>query len=381
MTSSRKRRRSQGEGSVFKRNDGRWVGQIDLGWTDGKRNRKTVYGATEKEALGKLAELREAQSKGQNLTAKPRKFAEWLDEWVEMKRRQGTRPLTLRGYRQLIRDHIGPALGRKQLDKLTPTDVRRLVEAKAESGLSAATVKQIHGLIRNTLADAEREELVHRNVAKLVKTPAVRREEARVLTIEEARWLLDVIKDDRLEAFWVCALTLGLRRGELLGLRWDDVDFANGLLAVRQTLQRADGSLQFVDPKTDRSRRVVPAPEPTLAVLRKHKRAQAAEQLAAGKRWQNLGLIFPSTIGTPIEPGNLSTRWRATRKRAGLDWLRLHDLRHACASFLLASGASPRTVMKTLGHSQIGLTMNTYTHVLPDIERAAVDAVAKRLFG
>ncbi|WP_386163903.1 tyrosine-type recombinase/integrase [Streptosporangium vulgare] len=116
-------------------------------------------------------------------------------------------------------------------------------------------------------------------------------------------------------------------------------------------------------------------------MLRKHKRAQAAEQLAADKRWQNLGLIFPSTIGTPIEPGNLSTRWRAIRKGVGLGWLRLHDLRHAYASFLLASGASPRTVMKTLGHSQIGLTMNTYTDVLPDIERAAVDTVARRLFG
>lgn len=168
---------------------------------------------------------------------------------------------------------------------------------------------------------------MHRNVAKLVKPPAVRREEARVLTIEEAERLLDVIRDDRLEAFWICALTLGLRRGELLGLRWDDIDFAGGLLAVRQTLQRADGSLRFVDPKTDRSRRVVPVPEPTLAALRRHRRAQAAEQLAAGKRWRNLGLVFPSTIGTPIEPGNLSTRWRATRKRAGLDWLRLHDLR------------------------------------------------------
>ncbi|WP_419723261.1 tyrosine-type recombinase/integrase [Streptosporangium roseum] len=203
---------------------------------------------------------------------------------MEMKRRQGTRPLTLRGYRQLIKDHVKPALGRMQLDKLAPTDVRRLVEAKAESGLSAATVKQIHGLIRNALADAEREELVHRNVAKLVKPPALRREEAKVLTIEEAKRLLAVIEDDRLEAFWICALTLGLRRGELLGLRWEDIDFADGLLAVRQTLQRADGSLQFVDPKTDRSRRVVPAPEPTLAALRKHKRAQAAEQLAAGKR-------------------------------------------------------------------------------------------------
>ncbi|NYF41487.1 site-specific integrase [Streptosporangium sandarakinum] len=140
---------------------------------------------------------------------------------------------------------------------------------------------------------------MHRNAAKLVKPPAVRREEARVLTIEEAKRLLSVIRDDRLEAFWICALTLGLRRGELLGLRWDDIDFTGGLLAVRQTLQRADGSLRFVDPKTDRSRRVVPVPEPTLAALRKHRRAQTAEQLAAGKRWQNLRLVLPSTIGAP----------------------------------------------------------------------------------
>jgi integrase len=125
----------------------------------------------------------------------------------------------------------------------------------------------------------------------------------------------------------------------------------------------------------------VPVPEPTLAALRKHKRGQAVEQLAAGEKWRHSGLVFASTIGTPIEPGNLSTRWRKARAKAGLDWLRLHDLRHACASFLLACGASPRTVMKTLSHSQIGLTMNTYAHVLPEIERAAVDAVAKRLFG
>ncbi|MFC0554410.1 tyrosine-type recombinase/integrase [Planotetraspora thailandica] len=115
--------------------------------------------------------------------------------------------------------------------------------------------------------------------------------------------------------------------------------------------------------------------------LRKHRRAQAVEKLASGERWKDHGLVFASTIGTPIEPGNRSTRWRAARAKAGLDWLRLHDLRHACASYLLACGASPRTVMKTLGHSQIALTMNTYTHVLPDIERAAVDAVAKKLFG
>ena len=204
-----------------------------------------------------------------------------------------------------------------------------------------------------------------------------------MLTIEEAKRLLDVIKDDRLEAFWICALTLGLRRGELLGLRWDDIDFANGLLAVRQTLQRADGSLQFVDPKTDRSRRVVPAPDLDLGG------APQAQAGSGGRTARRRQAVAEPRAHLPFHHRNAHRAGQPQHPVAGhpeeggaeLGLRRLHDLRHACASFLLASGASPRTVMKTLGHSQIGLTMNTYTHVLPDIERAAVDAVAKKLFG
>jgi integrase len=365
---------------VFRRSDGKWRGVLDLGWIDGKRTRRWVFGVTEREVLAKLAELREAQRRGQNLSARQYTFGQWLDEWLSVKRRQGTRASTLRGYEWLIRQHIRPSLGGIRLDKLTPTDIRHLVERKAESGLSAQSVRLMHALIRNALADAEREELVHRNVAKQVRPPVAQREEVRVLAVEDARRLVGVIRGDRFEALWVCALTLGLRKGELLGLRWSDIDFCDATLTVRQALQRADGHLVLVEPKTALSRRVVPVPPPTLAVLRGHLRRQKADQLAAGPAWQDTGLVFTTHLGGPLEPRNVNRSWYAIRSRAGLTGFRLHDLRHSCASFMLAAGASPRTVMKTLGHSQIGLTMNTYTHVLPEIERAAIDAAVRTIF-
>jgi integrase len=375
------RRRSQGEGSVFRQQNGRWRGVLDLGWVDGKRVRRWVSAPTEREVLAKLTELKETQRKGLNLAARPRTFGEWLDEWLAMKERQGTRGTTLRGYRWLIREHIRPTLGRKPLDKLSPTDVRRLVETKSASGLSGQSVRLMHGLIRNVLADAEREELVYRNVAKLVRPPGVQRAEVRALTVEEARRLVAVIKGDRFEALWLCALTLGLRKGELLGLRWTDIDFDAGTLRVRQALQRVDGRLVLVEPKTSLSRRTVPVPAATLAALRSRRAQQDEEQLAAKNTWVQWGLVFTTHIGRPIDPRNLSRSWYLIRERAELGPVRVHDLRHSCASFMLAAGASPRTVMKTLGHSQIGLTMNTYTHVLPDLERTAVDAAADTIFG
>ena len=376
-----RRRRSHGEGSVYEQRPGMWAAVVDLGWIDGKRRRKYVYAKSEAEAIRKRDDLRRRHDLGENLAAQPRTLSDWLDEWIAMKAQEGTRASTLRGYRWLIESHVRPTLGKVALSKLTPTMIRRVLSAKASADLSATTVRHIHGMIRNALGDAVREELLHRNPALAVRAPSVRQQERRALTVEEARRLIETIRGDRLEALWVCALTVGLRRGELLGLRWSDVDFGGGTLTVRQTLLRAGGQLQFSEPKTERSRRTVPVPDQTMALFRAHRRRQAAERLQAGERWQDFGLIFASTIGTPMEPRNVDRAWHATRARAGLPWLRLHDLRHACATFLLASGASPRTVMKTLGHSQITLTMNTYAHVLAEVERAAMDAAADRLFG
>jgi integrase len=258
--------------------------------------------------------------------------------------------------------------------------IRRVLAIKITEGLSATTVRHIHGMFRNVLADAQREELILRNPALSVRAPSVRPVERQPMTVDDAKRLIETIRGDRLEALWVAALTLGLRRGELLGLRWSDINFTAKSLTVRQTVLRVDGRLILTPPKTDRSRRTVPIPAPTLALLHAHRDRQQQERAKAGTRWKEHGLVFASTVGTPIEPRNLDREWHATRGRADLSWLRLHDLRHACATFLLAAGASPRTVMKTLGHSQISLTMNTYAHVLADIERTAMDAAAERLF-
>lgn len=328
-----------------------------------------------------LNDLKRRIERGDNLTAPPKTLAEWCVEWLVMKEREGTRPTTLRSYRWQINSHIVPALGKVSLDKLNPTAIRRLLAACSHAGLSTASVRHVHGLIRNILADAEREELIGRNPARAVRPPTARPIERPPLTIEDARRLIEAIRGTRYEALWISALTLGLRRAELLGLRWSDLDFDKATATIRQTLLRVDGRLTFAEPKTDRSRRTIPVPAPTLARLRVHRDSQAADRLASGGRWKDHGLVFASTIGTPLEPRNVDRAWHAVRKNLGLDGIRLHDLRHACATFLLASGASPRTVMKTLGHSQISLTMNTYAHVLPEIERAAVDDAARHLFG
>jgi integrase len=187
--------------------------------------------------------------------------------------------------------------------------------------------------------------------------------------------LLRAIEGERLEAFYVLALTTGLRRGELLGLRWDDIDLDSRQLHVRRALQRIEGKLRMVEPKTHTSRRSVVLPQLAVRALREHRKRQNRERLRLGEAWQEHGLVFASSIGTPIEPRNINRRWDELRVRVGLDWLRLHDLRHACATFLLAAGVPSRTIMEVLGHSEIGVTMNVYAHVLPELRQEAADAI------
>jgi integrase len=234
--------------------------------------------------------------------------------------------------------------------------------------------------MRNALGDAYRLELVTRNVAAQVKAPPLARERRPDMSIEDARRLLDVISHERLRAFYVLALTTGLRRGELLGLRWEDVDLNSRQLHVRRALQRVGGKLRFVEPKTGSSLRTVVLPRLAVRALQDHKTRQNAERLALGAAWQEHGLVFASSLGTPIEPRNVNRRWDELRQAAGLEWLRLHDLRHGCATFLLAAGVTPRAIMEVLGHSEIGVTMNTYTHVLPALRQEAADAIDE-LFG
>jgi integrase len=178
----------------------------------------------------------------------------------------------------------------------------------------------------------------------------------------------------------VLALTTGLRRGELLALRWDDIDFGSRQLHVLRAMQRVDGKLQVAAPKTGSARRTVVLPYFAVRHLEEHKKRQDAERLALGDTWREHGLVFASSVGTPIEPRNVNRRWDELRQRAGLDGLRLHDLRHGCATFLFAQGVPARAIMDVLGHAEIGVTMNTYAHVLPVLRQEAADAIDE-LFG
>jgi len=221
------------------------------------------------------------------------------------------------------------------------------------------------------LGRAVRFGLVSRNVGALTDPPRLIRMEIRAMSPEEARTFLIAIRGDRLEALYLLALTTGLRQGELLGLRWSDVDFDVGEARVGQAVQRYGGKLHFVPPKTAKSRRSVTLTLMAIEALRAHKARQAQDRLLAGSRWQEFGLVFPSAVGTPMEPRNATRAFKAFPWRSKLPEMRFHDLRHAFATLLLAQGASPRVVMEMLGHSQISLTMNTYSHVIPALQHEA----------
>jgi integrase len=282
-------------------------------------------------------------------------------------------------YWHLTMKHLIPNLERVPLEKLSPEHVQVLLRAKTDEGLAPRTVHHLRALLRIALNRAMRWGLVVRNAAALADSPRIERFDVRMLAPTEAQQLLAAAEDDRLAALYTVALALGLRQGEALGLSWEDIDFEARRLHVRHGLQRIAGELRIVEPKTRQSRRTIALPAVVIEALQHHKARQSQERLLAGSRWNETGLVFTSTIGTPIDVGNLRRNFWRPLDKAGLPRMRFHDLRHSCASLLLVQGVSPRVVMETLGHSNISITMDTYTHVLPELQRQAADAMDRAL--
>lgn len=366
-------KRGHGEGSIYQRqSDGLWIGSLDLGIINGKRTRKTVSGKTQKEAREKLRALQHDHERGLPVQAKQQTLEQFAQHWLAEKA-GAARPKTFESYRDTMRVHILPALGRHKLTGLQPQHVQALLKAKRAAGLSPRTVENILVVLGIALKQALKWELVARNVAALVDRPRVERHEIKPFTPEEARRFLASIRGNRLEALYATALALGLRKGEALGLRWEDVDFEGHVLNVRRQLQRVEGQQRLVELKTDQSRRAIPLPEVVLAALRAHRTRQLEERLQAGERWRDQGLVFASTTGTPLEPSNILKQFKKLLAAAGLRELRFHDLRHCCASLLLAQNVHPKQVQAILGHSQISTTLDIYSHLTPGSERQAAD--------
>ena len=373
-----KRRRGHGEGSVYQRADGRWEAKVDLGWVEGKRSRKSLYGRTEREVIEKKKVTERQVQLKVPLVDERRTTAHLLDWWMCEIVPGQVRRSTVISYGQKVR-HLKRHLGHVRVSKLAPVHVQSFMKKMQDEGMTPRGVAYCRAVLRKALNDAMRFGLVTRNVATLVKPPQQQRVEVTPLMPSEARTLLETVKGDRLEALYSVALALGLRRGEALGLAWDDVDLDEGTLRVRLALQRIDGKLQLVEPKTFRSRRRIPLPPSCIEALRAHRVRQVEERLLAGEQWQEHGFVFTSTIGTPLEPRNLTRHFAKVCTNARIGTRRFHDLRHTCASLLLAQGVSPRVVMETLGHSQISLTMDTYAHVMPTMQREAADLIDKVL--
>ena len=366
------RKRSAGEGSIFRRADGRWCGILSLGWENGRRKRKSLYGPTAADVQDQITKAKNDLRLGLPVSVDRQTVIEFLDRWLEESVRPNVRPLTHQQYAQHVRLYLGPALGKHQLSKLSPQHVQAFVNQQLKSGLSPRTAQLSLVILRHALDTAVKWSLVGRNVAKLVDPPQVKRHETKPFTRDEARTFCDAVQGKRWRAAYLTALILGLREGELLGLRWQDVDFDRRTLTVNQTVQRirsgaeGDGSsLEFCETKTNRSRRTLSLSPSLIAILKAHRVSQSKARLVAGSEWRDLGLVFSTSIGTPIEKSNLFRDFKRMLKDTKLPPVRFHDLRHSTASLLLAQGVHPRAIMELLGHSRIGVTMDTYAHVMP----------------
>jgi integrase len=364
--------RGHREGSIYRReSDGRWVASLSL--EDG--GRKYIYGKTRKEAYDKLQKALLEQQQGKLPTGPKQTVKQYLEYWLEEVHKPTIRLSSYVKYRRLIRIHILPALGHVQLQKLSPQQVQSFYKQKSEEGLSPKMVHSIHGVLHKALGNAVRWKLVSSNVCDLLSPPRLVKQEIQPLTPDQARSLIEAARGHRLEGVLVLAITTGMRRGELLALRWQDIDFENKNVQIRRTVDFFAGYGGYIEtePKTAKGRRMIALPPFVIGVLRQRRLAQLELRLKAGAAWEEHDLVFTGLHGNYLNPRYILKLFAQVLQDANLPHLRFHDLRHSAATLLLGMGVHPKVVQEILGHSQIGMTMDTYSHVLPSMQKEAMD--------
>lgn len=364
-------RKGNGEGTIFQRKtDGMWVGRASLGFDtiNHKRMQKSVYGKTKEEVRKKLIAIISDKDKGLTIHTSSQKLSVFLNTWLESVVKNKVRATTYRSYEQICRNHLIPGLGHLPLEKVTPQIIQRFLIEKSKTGISTEHLRRV---LRAALNHAMKWEMVVRNAATLVSVPKKEKFKYSHFDIEQTKKFIEGAKQTRHSALFTVTVAMGLRLGEALGLKWDDVDLENGTLTVKHQLQRINGKLQLVDPKTARARRTLSMPEFVVAELRAHKVKQLELRLLQADVWQDNGFVFSSSIGTAADPRNVRKVLEQILKDNELPKVRFHDLRHTCATILLSQGTDLRVMMEILGHSQISITMDTYAHVLPQVQKEA----------
>jgi len=372
-------KRAHGTGSIFRRPERKgkqWVAQIVL--DNGKTRQR--YFNTEGEAADALNEMLYELRHGTIITEKDQTVKQHFEHWLEVHKSKIRFSSYLR-YRVTLDKHIFPALGHLSLQQLSARDIDTLYVRKLEEGLAPATIEVIHRVIKMALKQAVRWRLLTRNVCEDVTPPReTQSHERQIVTPEQAQQLLAAAKGHRLEAMITLTLATGMRRGELLALKWQDIEFKQKRLHVRRSANRLPGGYRVTDPKTARGKRMITLPQFVLETLGQHRIRQLEAKLKAGPKWEEHDLVFCNMYGRFLNTSNLQVLFSTLLKQAGLPHMRLHDLRHSAATILLAMGVPIKVVQELLGHSSITITLNVYGHVLSSMQQEAMDKLDD-LFG
>ncbi|MEV8333338.1 tyrosine-type recombinase/integrase [Streptomyces niveus] len=377
------KRRPNGGGTITKRTDGRYQGAAYVTDTDGNRVRKYVYGSTWDEANEKLGKLQSQEREGIPVPSRTWTVGEWLAYWLKHIVKPNREENTYSKYESKVRLYLAPHLGKKSMLRLTPAQVRSFMAALKREGVTPSVRFEVLRTLRNALNRAIREELLTRNVALLVDMPAVSKDKGKAWNAREAVTFLRAARAHRFYAACVLVLVLGLRRSELLGLRWQDIDFENRQFTPTKQVQRKMGvGLVLKDLKTDSSHAVLPLPEFCARALEERRHLQDLERKIVGDSWAqepDQDVIFSSDRGGLTDPVGFSRTFNALVKRAGVRRITVRLARHTCGTLLAFLKVHPKVAQAILRHSQISMTMDVYTHVVGDSEREAVDLLADLL--
>ncbi len=384
---AKKRKNANGEGTIYQcksgKHKGRWIGQLVIGTNPdtGKPKRKSFYGKTRAEVKEKMREYQEEMAQGLDIMGQEQTFGEWILFWMDNYKKIELRLSTWENYMRSIKNHIYPALGHIPLRDLKTDDIQNLYNRMIKEGRAPATVRRNHQIINSCLKQAVENRLLSWNPAEAAKLPKLTDTKVRAMTFEEMSKFLSVLQEDRWGAAFLCLLGTGLRMGELLALRWQDVDLDKQILHVRQALVRTkEKGVYFDEPKTEKSKRAIPIPGEVVEALKKHRIQQFQLRLAVGEKYQNHDLVFATSVGTPIYPRNFTRKFYKLRDKAGIPKdINLHALRHTYATRLLEQGENLKTVQELLGHTDISTTANTYSHVSIEVKQKAAAKMDKLL--
>lgn len=385
-----KRKRGQGEGSIYKRKDGRWASVITVGKNpDGSQKRRFFYGKTRKEVSDKLNKALSDLRVGDYVEPTDLTVSDWLNTWLWDYKSTNLKPKTIDSYDWIIHNCINPHIGSLSVQSLSTDIIQSMINKLTKQGLSARTVKYSHTVLHASLEQAVKNSILHKNPSKHCVLPRKETKEIRILTIEEQKKFIIAIGEHRLKTAFLMLLSTGCRIGELLALNWDNVNFSDGTIKITQTLQRVknfDNSsdkktkLVFVTPKTEKGKRVIPLLDNILYLLESHRNFQLEEQDLAEKAYENNNLVFATQLGKPIDPKNFTRAFKSLLKKAGIDEsINIHALRHTFATRGLENGIELKVMQEILGHSSISVTGDIYSHVLPDKKKESINKL-KGLF-